>query len=85
MEPGGKSCNRLNTSITLNSFSHVTLVGKPVSNKIELVDVHINSDDRGGNDYGAVIIPWKYKEQSYPRIIRMTATTLDEELEELSV
>ena len=34
---------------------------------------------------GAVIIPWKYKEQSYPRIIRMTATTLDEELEELNV
>ena len=51
-EPDENNYNRLNTSIMLNSFSHITVVRKPVSNKIGPVDFHINSNAVVAMHYG---------------------------------
>ncbi len=84
-EPGANNLPELHHNLTLNSFSHVEVIDKPVSNCIEAVSFFLNSDNSGGNAlWNPADYPGNTKSQEETIAQAMTSTTLDAFSERLS-
>jgi len=78
IEPGIHNLERLRNNITLNGFSHIQVLERPVTDKPGDVTFFINSDDSGGNAlWDPAHFPGNQHSQDNPASYTVAATTLE--------
>jgi len=85
-EPDPANRARLTNNLAINGYSNGTVVESPASDKSGMVEFYLNSDDSGGNAlWDPAQFPGNVRSQAEKRIMRVRATTLDEEMTRLGL
>jgi FkbM family methyltransferase len=85
-EPDPANRTRLNNNYAINGYQNCTLIENPVSDKPGPVEFFINSDDSGGNAlWDPAQFPGNVKSQAEKKVMRIQATTLDDEVVRLKL
>jgi len=80
-EPVGDNVAEIGINIEANGLDNVVIVQRPLSNRVEDVEIHINSDSRGGHAlWDPAQFPGNVHSTVTHQSIRCTATTLADEV-----
>jgi FkbM family methyltransferase len=85
-EPGPDNLARLAANLRLNGVMNVTVVDQPVSDRIEPVTFHLNSDNEGAHSlWNPANNPGYSRSRENPRSIVTRTTTIDAEVARLGL
>lgn len=85
-EPAPENLERLAAHLALNDMANVTVVGRPVSDRVGEVTFHLSGDDPGRHSlWNPAAHPDDQHSGADPRSVVMTTTTIDTEMARLGL
>ncbi|MDH4192219.1 MAG: FkbM family methyltransferase [Betaproteobacteria bacterium] len=83
-EPVAENSTEIVMNAEANGLENITVVAQPLSNRIEEVEIHINSDSRGGHAlWDPAQFPGNTRSAAEHRSLHLLSTTLDEQIRAL--